>query len=173
MDSHNIGIKYFSEERNNCMKKLLNSKAINCIYNLIVHAASILYLLIDKDMIRIPGSVIYDEEYITLPSGEIQSYLINPHYTDEFLEFLKIMQLVLMILGVALAVYNTKMSKQYKKLQKLGCNLSTICAGMYCAFIFGMGSATIFCYPGLAGALLMAPFFQEDNPFGIYKIVKA
>ena len=154
------------------MRNLLNNKTFNCIYNLIFHAASIMYFLIDKDTIRIPGSVIYDEECVTLPSGEIMSYLINPHYTDEFLGFLKIMQLVLMILGVALAVYNSKMSKQYKKLQKLGCNISTICAALYSAFILGMGSASIFCYLGLAGALLLTPFFQEDNPYGIYNIVK-
>ncbi len=110
---------------------------VNGICNVVFGVVSLVYFLIQIDTIRIPGSV------------------ENGRYTECFQTVLMVLQVVLAVLGFALAVYNTKKSKEYEKVAKVGCHISTICAVANSCFLLINGKMSIFCILGLVASALM------------------
>lgn len=119
-------------------------KFANGICNVVFGVLSLVYFLIQIDTIRIPGTV------------------ENGRYTESFQTVFTAFQIVLALLGLALAVYNVKKSKEYEKVAKWGCNISTVCAVANSCFLLVNGKMSIFCILGLvASVLLIAGVVKE------------
>lgn len=119
-------------------------KFVNGICNAVFGVLSLVYFLIQIDTIRIPGAV------------------ENGRYTENFQTVFMVLQVVLAVLGFALAVYNVKKSKEYEKVAKVGCNISTVCVVANSCFLLINGKMSIFCILGLvASVLIIAGVIKE------------
>ena len=114
------------------MKKFMNG-----ICNIVFGVLSVVYFLIQIDTIRIPGTV------------------ENGRYTEGFQTVWTVLQIVLAVLGLALAVYNSRKSKEYREMAKWTCSVATVCHCATSCFLFVNGQMSVFCVVGLVAAVLL------------------
>ena len=76
-------------------------------------------------------------------------------YTDSFVNTIKIAQIVLGILCLALGIYTVLVSRGMKKLKNIAITLCIICLAANFVGAAVMGSFTIFCYLHVVGSILL------------------
>lgn len=76
-------------------------------------------------------------------------------YTDSFVNTIKITQLVLGILCLALGIYTVLVSRGMKKLKNIAITLCIICLAANFVGSAVMGSLTIFCYLHIVGSIML------------------
>lgn len=90
--------------------------------------------------------------------------VVDHYFTDSFKSTLQVVKIILCIVAAAILVFNSKVSKELKKINKIGNIGSTACIIMNFVYILIRNRLTIYCFYNIVAAILIIlPVKEKKN----------